>query len=201
MKRADDEAEIMGSGPIKDKQLLDMLVNNVTDSVVDKLDRQYAATDWRVGLERTQRIFLGLDDEPMAFDESTIARMLKTVASDYDGLSDEFIVLHAVANALLGVDGDFKMRLIHKRRGKFKPPDVQEAEFERRMSILYSVASLEKKGWKTEAAVARKQERFGISRAAVFADIKAAEEFLASCRKIFGPGDNNKSPRSSDFEN
>ena len=202
MKPEKDEAELVGSRLTKDKQVLDMLVNNVSDSVVDKLDKIYsAATDWHVGLERTQRIFLGLDDEPMAFDETTIACMLKAVASEYEGLSNEFIVLHAVANALLGVDEDFKMKLIHKRRGKFKAPNIKEAESTRRMSILYSVANLEKKGWKTEAAVARMQEHFGISRAAVFADIKAAEEFLRTCRKILGPSDGNKSPRSNDYGN
>lgn len=201
MKRADDEAQIVGGGPVKDKQLLDMLVNSVSDTVVDKLDEIYsAATDWHVGLERTQRIFLGLDDEPMAFDETTIAGMLKKVASDYDGLSDEFIVLHAVANALLGVDDDFKLKLTQKKRGKYKPPNVEQAEHERRISILHSVANLEKKGWKTEAAIARMQEIFGISRAAVFADIKAAEEFLKSGRDMFGP-DNFENPRSNHSEN
>lgn len=201
MKRADDEAQKVGDGSAKDTQVLDMLVNNVSDSVVDKLDEIYStATDWHVGLERTQRIIMGIDDEPMAFNETTIAGMLKKVASDYDGLSDEFIVLHAVANALLGVDDDFKLKLTQKKRGKYKPPNVEHDEHERRMSILHSVANLEKSGWKTEAAIARMQEIFGISRAAVFADIKAAEEFLKSGREMFGP-DNFENPRSNHSDN
>ena len=186
MKPDDDDTEMGVSG---------------SEAIVDKLDRIYsAATDWRVGLERTQRILLGLDDEPMAFDETSIANMLKMVASNHDGLSDEFIVLHAVANALLGADDDFKLKLVQKKRGKYKPPNVISDVHNRQMSILYSVASLEKKGWKTEAAIARMEKGFGVSRAQVFADIKAAEAFLESCRKIFGPNDNNKSPRSSDFK-
>lgn len=200
MKRAEDKPTTVGSIPVDDKQVLDKLLNNVSGSVVDSLDEMYsAATDWQVGLERTQRLFLGIDDEPMAFDESTIAGMLKKLASNYGGLSDEFIVLHAVANTLLGVDDDFRMKLIQKKRGKFKPPNIEHDEHERRMSILHSVANLEKKGWKTEAAVARMQERFGISRAAVFAEIKAAEEFLKSGREMFGP-DKFENPRSNHSE-
>lgn len=201
MKRADAGTEAVGSGGVKSKPLLDMMVNDVSNSDVDKLDIIYsAATDWHVGLERTQRLFLDVDDEPMAFDESTVASMLKAVASDYDGLSNEFIVLHAVANALLGVDEDFKLKLVQKKRGRYKPPNIINREHERKMSILYSIASLEKKGWKTEAAIAQMQKVFGISRAAVFAEIKSAEEFLDSCREMFGPNENNKSPRSSDFK-
>jgi hypothetical protein len=201
VKRADDEAEPAGSGDVSGRHLSSLLDNSGSESIEEKLERHFsAATDWRVGLERTQRILSGLDDEPMEFDETSIGQMLKTVASNHYGLSDEFMVLHAVANALLGADDDFKLKLVQKKRGKYKAPNVESDAHDRQMSILYSVASLEKKGWKTEAAIARMQEGFGISRAAVFADIKAAEEFLESCRKIFGPSDNNKSPRSSDFE-
>ena len=154
-------------------------------SVEENLDIIYsAATDWRVGLERTQRILLGLDDEPMIFDEGSIAQMLKAVASDHDGLSDEFMVLHAVANALLGVDDNFKLKLSHKKRGKFMPPNVREAELARSISILKSVQNLKEDGWKTEAAIAQMQGHFGISRATVFADINAAEEFLQIAEEI-----------------
>ncbi len=110
------------------------------------------------------------------------------------------MVLHAVSNALLGADDDFKLKLVQKKRGKYKAPNVIVDAHNRQMSILHNVASLEKKGWKTEAAIARMQEAFGISRAAVFADIKAAEEFLESGREIFGP-DKFESPRSSHSEN
>lgn len=200
MKRANEKDAPNGSGDIKGKQLLDLLDTKDSESVEDELTRLYsAASDWRVGLERTQRILLDIDDEPMDFDEASIARMLKNVASNHDGLSSEFMVLHAVANALLGVDDDFRMKLIQKKRGKFKQPNVRQAEHERSMSILHSVANLEKKGWKTEAAVARMQEYFGISRAAVFADIKVAEEYLKSGREMFGP-ENFENPRSNDFE-
>lgn len=170
-------------------------------SVEENLDIIYsAATDWRVGLERTQRFLLGLDDEPMVFDEGSLAQMLKAVASDHDGLSDEFMVLHAVANALLGVDDNFKLKLSHKKPGKFKPPNVREAEHKRRMSILYAVKNLKKNGWKTEAAIAQMQEHFGISRAAIFADIKAAEEFLQIVEEIAGTV-KYKNPKSNHSEN
>jgi hypothetical protein len=170
-------------------------------SVEENLDIIYsAATDWRVGLERTQRILLGLDDEPMIFDEGSIAQMLKAVASDHDGLSDEFKVLHAVANALLGVDDHFKLKLSHKKRGKFKPPNVRVAEHARRISILYSVEDLKKNGWTTEAAIAQMQEHFDISRAAVFADIKAAEEFLQIAEEIAATV-KAKNPKSNHSEN
>lgn len=189
MKRSNDD-----TGPASSSD------HTGSKSIADQLESHFSeATDWRVGLERTQRILLGLDDEPMEFDETSIAHMLKTVAKGHDGLSDEFIVLHAVANALLGADDDFKLKLVQKKRGKYKAPNVKSDVHNRQMSILYSVASLEKKGWKTEAAIARMEKGFGVSRAQVFADIKAAEEFLESCRKIFGPNDNNKSPRSMPF--
>lgn len=170
-------------------------------SVEENLDIIYsAATDWRAGLERTQRIFLNLDEEPMAFNEPTIAAMLKTVAAGYDGICHEAMVLHAVANALLGYDDDFKLKLVQKKRGKFKPPNVREAEHTRRMSILYSVENLKKNGWKTEAAIAQMQEHFGISRAAVFADIKAAEEFLQIVEEITRTV-KSKNPKSNHSEN
>lgn len=197
-----DGVDNTNSNGLPDKTWTEILLDKSCDeSLTEKIERHYsAATDWRVGLERTQRIFLGLDDEPMPFDESSVAEMLKTVASNYDGLSEEFMVLHAVANALLGVDDDFKMKLTQKKRDKYKPPNVNQAEHVRRVSILHSVANLEKKGWKTEAAIARMQERFGISRAAVFADIKAAEDYLKSGREMFGP-DNFENPRSNHSEN
>ena len=92
-------------------------------SVEENLDIIYsAATDWRVGLERTQRILLGLDDEPMVFDEGSLAQMLKAVASDHDGLSDEFMVLHAVANALLGVLNDCVISQIDNVTALILPP-------------------------------------------------------------------------------
>lgn len=203
MKRRDNKAEITNGGSKKslqspDTKWLEILRDNSgSETLVDKLETHFsAATDWAVGLERTQRIFLGLDDEPMPFDESTIAEMLKAVASNYEGLSEEFMVLHAVANTLLGVDDNFKMKLVQKKRGKYKPPNVHQDEHSRRLSILHSVANLEQKGWKTEAAIARMQERFGISRAAVFADIKAAEKYLKSGAEIFGPN-NFENPRSN----
>lgn len=201
MKRADTETGAVSIPEVSVEQIGDMLKIEGDGSLKDRLTGQLsAATDWRVGLERTQRILLGLDEEPMAFDESTVANMLKSIASDHDGLSNEFMVLHAVANALLGTDDDFKMKLTQKKRGKYKPPNVHHDELVRMMSILHSVANLEQNGWKTEAAVAQMQERFGISRAAVFADIKAAEEYLKLGRDIFGP-EKFENPRSSHSEN
>ncbi len=182
------------------KTKIDSSDHSGAGSVEENLDIIYsAATDWRVGLERTQRILLGLDDEPMVFDEGSIAQMLKAVASDHDGLSDEFMVLHAVANALLGVDDNFKLKLSHKKRGKFMPPNVREAELARSISILKSVQNLKEDGWKTEAAIAQMQGHFGISRATVFADIKAAEEFLQIAEEIAGTV-KSKNPKSNHSE-
>lgn len=182
------------------KTKIDSSDHSGAGSVEENLDIIYsAATDWRVGLERTQRILLGLDDEPMVFDEGSIAQMLKAVASDHDGLSDEFMVLHAVANALLGVDDNFKLKLSHKKRGKFMPPNVREAELARSISMLKSVQNLKEDGWKTEAAIAQMQEHFGISRATVFADIKAAEEFLQIAEEIAGTV-KSKNPKSNHSE-
>jgi 2C-methyl-D-erythritol 2,4-cyclodiphosphate synthase len=182
------------------KTKIDSSDHSGAGSVEENLDIIYsAATDWRVGLERTQRILLGLDDEPMVFDEGSIAQMLKAVASDHDGMSDEFMVLHAVANALLGVDDNFKLKLSHKKRGKFMPPNVREAELARSISILKSVQNLKEDGWKTEAAIAQMQEHLGISRATVFADIKAAEEFLQIAEEI-AETVKSKNPKSNHSE-
>ncbi|WP_430447178.1 hypothetical protein [Sphingorhabdus contaminans] len=200
MKRPNDKFAPACSGDKSGNRMSSEVDDETNESAKDRLRKEFsAATEWELGLERTQRIVLGLDDEPMVFNETTVAHMLREVASDHDGLSKEFMVLHAIANALLGVDDFFKLKLTQKKRGKFKSPDVRQAEHDRRMTILHSVAYLEKQGWKTEAAIAQMQQRFGISRAAVFADIKSAEEFIKRGNEIFGP-ERFKNPRSNDFE-
>lgn len=171
-----------------------------------KLDEIYGnATDWTVGIERSQRILLGIDDEPMTFDEQSIATMLKKVASNHDGLSDEFIALHSVANALLKRDDDFHLVLKQNKSGKFKSPDKHNETHNRNMSILYSLANMENKGIKTEAAVAELMDLYKLSRAAIFAAVKYAENFIQSGKDMFGdfeinaskPADNFINPRSN----
>ncbi len=140
-----------------------------------------------------QRLHLGLDDEPMNFDAATVARMLQDVADTCD--ENEAFTLHAVVNALLDRDDHHVLVLQQKKRGKFISPAKTTAKHNRNQKWLFWLAHLEKNGIKTEAAVAEISESEGVSRATVFAGVKAAERFLVDGRAMFPESRNFENPR------
>jgi len=147
----------------------------------------------RVGLERVQRIHLGLDDEPMEFNTGTIAQMLLEVADHCD--DGEAFTIRGVVNALLGVDENHVLTLQQRKRGKFVSPTESSAKHNRNQKWLHWLAHREREGIKTEAAVAEIAEVEGASRATVFAGIKAAEGFLQRGQSMFPESPNFQNPR------
>lgn len=153
---------------------------------------RFAGNRHGVNLERVQRIELGIDNEPMAFDEATVAAMLQKLADERPYETEAF-VLRALANALRGDDEHHRLVLKQKKPGKWESPTEFEANRNREMSWLYALGNFEKQGIKTEAAVAKIAEDFDVSRATVFAGVKRAEEFLDRAWNIgsekprFGP--------------
>lgn len=149
-----------------------------------------------VGLERVQRVHLGLDSEQMEFSAQTVAQMIQDIADNCD--EDNAFILHAVVRALQGKDDCHTLTLQQKKRGRFEAPDLHEAKHNRRMSWLNWLAHLESQGVKTEAAITEIGEKEGVSRATVFAEIQKAEKWLEDGRKIFAGfqvDDNFKNPR------
>jgi hypothetical protein len=181
----------------KYNSLLDALMGEPKSEAMERIVDYFENTPkWNVDLERTQRILLGLDSEEMEFSEASIGKLMRQIANEQEPLSDVCIILHAVANALLKNDDDFHLVLKHNKRGKFLSPHETDKKFNREMSILYSLASLENKGMKTEAAVAQCMEWFSCSRSAIFLAIENAEKFLADGQEIFPGNENFANPRS-----
>lgn len=179
------------------KSSIDALMDGPKSEAMARIDDYFANTsEWDVGLERTQRILLGLDSEEMEFSEQSVGKLMRKIANEQEPLSDVCIILHAVANAFLKNDDDFHLILKHNKRGKFLSPHETEKKHNREMSILYSLASLENKGMKTEAAVAQCMEWFSCSRSAIFLAIENAEKFLADGKEIFPGNENFANPRS-----
>ncbi|MFN5084332.1 MAG: hypothetical protein ACK5EX_02475 [Novosphingobium sp.] len=136
-----------------------------------------------VGLERVQRIHLGLDSEPMPFTAATLAEMIQDVADNCD--EHDAFTLHAVVRALRGEDEHFALVVKQRKRGKFTSPHEWEEAHNRDQHWLHWLAGLEEQGIKTEAAVHEIAEKSGASRATIFAAIKRAEDWIETTRQIF----------------
>lgn len=157
------------------------------DSQSDRAIEAWNNANWEghgVNLERVQRIFLGLDSEPMEFDENSIAGMLEAIARET--LPEHGFTLFAIVEALRGNDDHHVLQLKQKRPGKWENPTEFEDRYNREMKWLWSLGSWEHQGIKTEAAVARIAEIESVSRASVFAGVRRAEKFLDDCWSIRG---------------
>lgn len=146
----------------------------------------FAGNTHGVDLERVQRIELGIDSEPMEFNEGTIAYMLQALADDRPFETEAF-VLRALVNALRGNDDHHRLVLRQKKPGKWESPTEHEERWNRDMSWLWTLGSLERAGMKTEAAIARISELSGASRAAVFAGVRSAEKRIHDAFWMFQP--------------
>lgn len=146
-------------------------------------------SDWpanrhRVNLERVQRIELGLDSEPMPFNETTLADMLQGIA-DAEPTGNAAFALTALANALRGTDPHHALKLKQKRPGKWQSPTDAEIQWNREASWLWTLGAWEREGMKTEAAIAKIAELEGVSRATVFAGVRSAEQWLELAWSVF----------------
>lgn len=152
-----------------------------------------------VDLERAQRLHLGLDNEQMEFSATTIAEMVQDIAHRCD--ENDAFTLHAVARALRGDDEHHWLQLKHKKRGRFVSPTDRERQFQRSMEWLRALARLELDGIKTESAVAKISEEWGVSRASVFQTIREAEAFLSQGARHFPDNPYFVNPRPSNKRN
>jgi predicted 3-demethylubiquinone-9 3-methyltransferase (glyoxalase superfamily) len=152
-----------------------------------------------VDLERVQRIHLGIDNEPMEFNETTLAKMIEDVADNCE--ENEAFTLIAIAAALRGSDSNHRLILKQRKPGRWESPTEHEAHHAQIFSWLHTLANREISGEKTEAAVAWIADRWGVSRASVFAGVKEAEEFLRSGSQIFPGNANFKNPRPDKTRN
>ena len=148
-----------------------------------------------VGLERVQRIHLGIDSEEMEYSADTIAQMLQEVADRCD--EDEAFTIHAVVNALLGKDDDHRLVLRNKRRGKFITPTVHEAKHIRERRWLWWLAHLERKGVKTESAIMEIAAAEKVSRATIFNGVRSAERYQEWGRELSADAPAFQNPRPS----
>lgn len=127
-------------------------------------------------LEIAQRDFLGVVDEPMAFSEETIAKVIDEISANCaDGCSRLF--LDALARTLRGTDEHFRLRLSGNARRKFVPTDEHTANRLRRAHIAATVKWRESSGDPKEAAVAFACQKFNLSRAMVFKLLKEEAEW------------------------
>lgn len=167
-------------------------LNSLSEGARKLVDAIDLRRHW-VGLERVQRIHLGLDDERMTFTSETIAQMIEDVAEKCD--EDEAFTLRAVINALRGEDKNHILVLKQKKRGRFVSPDeFQEANFRRSMWLAW-LASLENRGIKTESAISEIATDEGVSRATVFSEIRLAEEWLRQGKAMFPDSPHFENPR------
>lgn len=124
-----------------------------------------------VNLERVQRCHLGIDDEPMQFDEASIADMLQDVADTLRYGSEAF-VLRGIANALRGNDDHHSLVLRQVKRGKWKSPSERTERLTQQINWAIDLGKLEADGWQTDAAVHRVAELAGVGVSTVYAGIK-----------------------------
>lgn len=129
-------------------------------------------------LEDVQRIYLGrnvglYEAEPMEFSAESIAAMLQDIA-DASSLA-KACAIHAVVRALRGLDQHHRLELRQVRQGKHKLAHHRAADRSRNQKWLDKLATHERNGMKTEAAIAAIAEEWKVSRATVFAGIKFAE--------------------------
>lgn len=135
-----------------------------------------------VDLERVQRIQLGLDDEPMDFNEQTLADMIQRVVDENPYHSQAFI-MRALANALRGDDDHHRLHLRQKARGRWESPSDYRARHRRHTAWLIRLHRLRASGWQTDAAVHRIAETTGTSVSAVYAGIAENRAWQASFRE------------------
>ena len=139
-----------------------------------------------VDLERVQRIELGLDDEPMEFDERSLAAIVQKVADDRPYELGAFI-LRAIANALRGEDANHKLVLRQTRRGTWKSPADRRAKGRQQLAWIIRLDRLRAEGWPTDAAIHRIAETTGNSDSTIYAGIaqqKAWQKEILSLRAI-----------------
>ena len=166
-----------------------------TRKVVDQISLRHHG----VGLERIQRCHLGLDEEEMEFSAVTVAAMIQNVADQCDEC-DAF-TLHAVVNALLGKDKHHRLELRQRKPGKWVNPTIHSETHNRNQKWLWWLAHLETQRVKTESAIADIAKKEGVSRAAVFAGIRQAEQFLITGLEAFPDSKNFENPRPAKKRN
>lgn len=130
----------------------------------------------KVNLERVQRLHLGLDQEPMAFNEGTLADMVQAIA-DADPTGDAAFVLAALANALRGDDEHHRLRLQQAKRGKWQSPSDGVARHRQHCAWILRLDRLQRQGWQTDAAIHRIAETTGNSVSRVYAGIAEEREW------------------------
>lgn len=130
----------------------------------------------KVNLERVQRLHMGLDQEPMAFDEDTLADMLQGLA-DADPTGDAAFALAALANALRGEDDHHRLRLQQVKRGKWQSPSDGVARHRQHCAWILRLDRLQQQGWQTDAAVHRIAETTGNSVSRIYAGIAEEREW------------------------
>lgn len=128
-----------------------------------------------VGLERHQRLFLDIDDEPMPLDEATIADCLRKIAEDSS--LEHSMYLEAVATALEGRDEHHILQLKQRKRGRFVPPHQTMHRLREVHNVEIAVSRYESLGLQNKAAVSKVAETYGKSRAWVFKALKECREF------------------------
>lgn len=150
--------------------------------ILARLD-SYPMNEHRVDLERVQRCHLELDDEPMRFDELTVAAMLQDLA-DESPFGHEAFVLRGVARALRGEDEHHKLVLRQTKKGKWESPADRSAKMIQHVSWLLEVDALESEGWQTDAAVHQVAAKYGQGVSTIYAGIKEHRDWQAHMKEL-----------------
>ena len=128
-----------------------------------------------VSLERVQRIHLGIDAEPMAFSEETLASMIADIAEQCG--DDEAFVLHAVVRALRGEDDHHRLTLRQSRRGRWQSPTEDRVKHRQHLAWVIRLDRMKARGWPTEAAIHQIAQTTGKSVSKVYAGIAEEERY------------------------
>lgn len=136
----------------------------------------------RVGLERFQRIWCELDDEPMPFTSKTVAQMLHEIADQIDEDLADFV--RSVAHTMEGRDKNHVLELKQRHPGKFLSADRHTAHYLRRSHAAALVAHLESQGHGKEAAVAAASAELKRSRSWVFKMLAEQRDWDAMVTKL-----------------
>lgn len=134
-----------------------------------------------VSLERVQRIHLGIDAEPMAFSEETLASMIADIAEQCG--DDAAFVLHAIVRALIGEDEHHKLTLRQSRRGRWQSPTEYRAKHRQHLAWIIRLDRMKSRGWPTEAAIHQIARTTGLSVSKVYAGIAEEERFQSFARE------------------
>lgn len=127
-------------------------------------------------LEYAQRDYWGIIDEPMAFSEETIAKVIDAIKDNCDDTGDR-LFLAALARTLRGTDNQFRLRLSGTKRRPFQPVDEHDKLMVRRRHVAAVVQWREQQGDPKEAAVAFACAQFKLSRAKIFDLLKEEAEW------------------------